>query len=269
MDSTYQYLEKIGKGEFGSVYRVNKGTKEIALKIIPVNDFEQLRVIKREISILERFKCQPSLVCYYGNENIDNKFYIEMEYISGKNLNQFAKQHQKDSHLILYMTSIMTDLMMGISYIHQINVLHRDIKPDNIMIQYPQIQPKLIDFGLACISLNHERCPDETCCLGKTGTPFFMPPETLLQGISYDKSDLWSLAASIYTCITTLTVYLPKPKNLNRLKIESTRAPELITTGNYVLDDLLEKMLNKDYKKRPDDYAVMNFLKEHEEELRV
>jgi serine/threonine protein kinase len=262
MEDVYQYQEKIGKGEFGSVYRVKKGTKEIALKVLSVDNFEQLRLVKREIQVLESLKCLPSLVCYYGNENIDNTFYIEMEYISGKNLQKFSQEYRADSNLVRYMTSIMSDLMNGISYIHQVNVVHRDIKPDNIMIQYPQIQPKLIDFGLACVSLPHERCPDEKCCLGKTGTPFFMPPETLLRGLSYPKSDLWSLAASIYTSVTTLTVYIPQPATMQRLKIESTRAPELITTGNDALNDLLERMLNKDYNQRPSDEQVIKFLKD-------
>ena len=272
----YELIKLIGKGSFGQVFRAkiddlqsSSGQKEIALKVIRTNSEQEQKIVEREISILKKLgqPCHPAIACYYGSEKIGNKYYIEMEYISGKDLGQFAYTYSLDKNFFRYIMDIMSELLGGIKYIHSLDILHRDIKPDNIIIQYPELQPKLIDMGLACYESRQPRCDNEKCCLGYAGTAYFMSPESLLKNVAYPKSDIWSLAASIYYVITRTHVYEPLVENMGELKKLARQSVELLPTGNLFLDELLEGMLEKDIEKRMSAEASLMFLEKHKPQI--
>ncbi|GAG58788.1 unnamed protein product, partial [marine sediment metagenome] len=72
-----------------------------------------------------------------------------MEYIDGITLTKFSKQHQPPI-LYKHLLSLLEDILPGLKYLHSNHIIHRDIKPDNIMIDHKN-NPKLIDLGLACL----------------------------------------------------------------------------------------------------------------------
>jgi serine/threonine protein kinase len=260
----------LGKGAFGTVYKaLNKDGKEIALKVIEGKDDETRKFALEEIKLLAAaFKqCQiPSLVCYYGGQEIGNKIYIEMEYVDGITLDQFASplRYRNPVKLAKYLVSICMDLVPGLQFLHKNGIIHRDIKPENILIN-KEYQPKLIDIGLGCFSSKvcEVEISDEylKCCTGFVGSPYFMSPETLLQERSYFKSDLWSLASSIYYAMSKHYIFKPKLEKVRFLQYAAvTQKVFYLKTGNYKLDTILYWMLQKNVEDRISDSDLWYFL---------
>lgn len=276
----YEFLAQIGKGSYGSVFKVKKGDKIIALKVLRFNSEKQKENIQNEIKLLSEIsipECHPSLTCYYDSLTQDNKIFIEMEYIDGVNLEDFARSKRKDQNFIRYMFDILADLTPGMIFLHSKNLIHRDIKPENIIIKLPENQPKLIDVGLACHSQKNEKCSitksstlnnkKETCCIGGAGTPFFMAPETLLRNIAYFESDVWSLGASFYFVLTNHHVYQPKIQTYPALQMAARENIELLSTNNLWFDEILEGMTQRNVNDRTNEKNIIPFVEKNKPPL--
>ena len=261
----YSVEKEIGKGSFGTVYKVmNLNGDTLAVKEIKILSARQAEAAQSEIDILRMISkpCIPSLVCYYTSFIRNNSLYIEMEYIDGMNLYEFAQKSGNNKKFPSFLVSIMADLIPGLKYLHSKNVLHRDIKPENIMIDRKKVQPKLIDVGLACLPKPYLECDgNKSCCLGKVGTAFFMAPETLLDGVAYVESDIWGLGASIYYAATNHYVFEPKVKNItNLMKAMQDNPVELLSTNDPKLDSLLSLILQKDFNLRISADEILNII---------
>jgi serine/threonine protein kinase len=200
--NSYDLLELKGKGGQGEVWKArDKETgKIVALKILNVSKRKNLEFAEKEIKALEKLSrpCYLFISCYYAHyyDAINNQMLIEMEYISGNNLEQFRKQFlYNPQKLYESLIFLMRDMLVALKYIHSKNIIHRDIKPENILITTGFV-PKLVDFGLACEA---EICNVKNkCCPGNPGTPVYMAPETISSRESYFVSDVWSLGATIF-----------------------------------------------------------------------
>lgn len=219
----YKDIKRLGKGAYGEVWKVKKYDKIIALKKVKLENDEQRKMALKEVTFLkELVPCVPSLICFHDYLIKDGYLFIEMDYIEGQTLNDFSKNLRGIPLLNTYLLSIIQDIAPGLDYLHSKNIIHRDIKPDNIMIDEKH-QPKLIDIGLACFSENKCYLEDKVqCCVGYAGSPLFSPPELLLQNISYFVSDIFSFGASIYYAATGNDIYYPRPKNVKQLKEMAT-----------------------------------------------
>lgn len=181
-----------------------------------------------------------------------------MEYIDGKTLNEFAKYYRdrKDlTSLYKYLAAMSEDILKGLDYLHKKGIIHRDIKPENIMIDKNNV-PKIIDIGLGCYAnelckyRNNGRIEEKECCLGMSGSPYFMSPEVLLNKKSYYVSDIWSLGASLY--YEAKNAYPFDASNLVDLKnnLKKNPSPKL-KTPNPQLNRIVNVMLNKTFTLRP------------------
>tara|TARA_R110001599_G_scaffold217355_1_gene415564 strand:- start:723 stop:1514 length:792 start_codon:yes stop_codon:yes gene_type:complete len=250
---TYKYLKKLGSGGYGSVWKVSKNGKIMALKKIQLGNEQLRKMAIREVDLLQKISnpCQKSLACFYDyhiEDTLDgNILFIEMEYIDGLTLKDFAETIRGLPMLNKYLLSIIQDIIVGIQYLHSHGIIHRDIKPENIMID-DKYQPKLIDIGLGCLA---EDCGRRKCCSGFAGTPLFMPQETLLSNLTYFSSDVFSLGASIYYAATGKNIYYPVPKKMNQLKQMALNADiEELNTSSVSLNTLVNRMLEEDSKDR-------------------
>lgn len=267
----YEILENLGTGSQGSVFKaknINTGEIIVLKEIYFKRNKEKIyRAAQDEIRALTDISCHPLIVCYYGNfedGNRPNTIFIELEYIEGLTLNEWAdriKLTKPQDYLYEKLNMIMYDLCTAIEYIHDLGFIHRDIKPDNILIRLEgstiikgdkEIQklansPQLLDFGLSCLG---ERCNGGICCRGEVGTLLFMPPETYYNGLSFFTSDVWSLGATIFYLIHKDEDLFDKDyRNIRKL-----------FTGNKFLDNAVNSCLFYDYKDRKSIIEIKNIL---------
>ncbi len=191
----------IGSGGMGEVLRgVNKDGKPIALKkILPqfVSDFEYRIRIQAEINFLRQIK-HPNVVKVYDQFLLDGNLYIVMELIDGKSLEDYVKEHGpipwSDAAVM------MCNLLDTIQYVHEQKIIHRDIKPGNVMVK-PDNSLVLIDFGVAKNMAANQKSGGTV--LGSViGTDGYMSPEQA-SGLSIDhRSDVYALGCVFFFMLT-------------------------------------------------------------------
>lgn len=194
----FTFVNIINSGSYGTVYRAkNKidsklyAIKEIdiynSMKLMSIYNKEKvIKKIKKEIEImkiLSKPSCYVSIPCYYGYFEYNNKIYIVMQYIDGLNLISWFKTKPSNLQIV----NLMNELLKTLEYIHNKNVVHSDINPNNIMIDMKSSESYIIDFGISCLEK----------CIGFAGTPGFIAPEVTDQKIRLPSSDIWSLGSTL------------------------------------------------------------------------
>lgn len=207
----YRLIEPIGEGGFGIVYRAEQShplQRQVALKLIkPGLDSR---------SVVARFEAERQALSMLDHPNIarvldagttsDGRPFFVMELVNGRSVTQYCDRHQLslEERLTLFL-----DLCSGMEHAHAKGVIHRDVKPSNVMVAAAKddLPPKLtiIDFGIAK-ALWQELTPHTlfTHPRQMMGTPEYMSPEQALNGgLDIDtRADVYSLGAVLYELLT-------------------------------------------------------------------
>lgn len=195
----YRIIEKLGKGGMGKVYRVldSKLNEEIALKLIKSD-------ISSDKKTIERFKNELKLARKIRQKNVGSMYelleekgvhYITMEYIPGQDLKGLIRQTGELT--IGKALSITKQICEGLSEAHRLGVVHRDLKPNNIMIDRGG-NARIMDFGIA----RAVRVKSITGSGVMIGTPEYMSPEQV-EGKEVDqRADIYSLGIILYEMLT-------------------------------------------------------------------
>lgn len=200
MNEKYEKLKKLGEGGFGTTYKaINKQTDEIvAIKVIKIRNYQYFKDAEKEIKYLRILDCHPHVSCYYDSSYYDNNIIIEMQYIDGYTLDQYINFFEKPYDLCLQIIEIINNTLI---YIHSKDILHLDLKPNNILVDKKGIL-KIIDYDISCIKKLYDSC-DEPCCVrNPAGTEFFMAPETYYDDVNFKSTDIWLMGATIYYLVT-------------------------------------------------------------------
>lgn len=195
----YEVIEELGKGGMGRVYRVEdkKIKEEIALKLIKPEIALDKKTIERfsnELKIARQISHRN--VCrMYGLDEEEGTHYITMEYVPGEDLKSFIRRsRQLSSGTAL---SIAKQVCEGLAEAHRLGVVHRDLKPQNIMID-KEGNARIMDFGIAR-SLKGKGITGAGVMIG---TPEYMSPEQV-EGKEVDqRSDIYSLGVILYEMVT-------------------------------------------------------------------
>lgn len=194
----YQIESELGRGAMGAVFRAKDPRIErtVALKTIAVlgatpdqeGDFRKR--FFREAQAAGRMS-HPGIVTIFdaGEDEVTHTPYIAMEYVAGKTLEHFASEGNLSTAAQL---ELIEQVAEALHYAHAQGIVHRDVKPANIMIT-EEGRPKIMDFGIAKVSQS------EFTAVGQVlGTPAYMAPEQLTGGVLDGRSDLFSLGNVLY-----------------------------------------------------------------------
>jgi serine/threonine protein kinase len=192
--------KKIGSGSQGVVYLCEdpKLKRQVAVKLLHSSLFGDGDVasLEAEAQALGRFQHQ-NIVSVYDLGYLKDRPYIVFEYVEGELLSDWlAAKHRK----LVDILKLMTGILAGISKAHFAGVVHRDIKPQNIIIDREGV-PKIMDFGIAML-LDEEGRTDQV-----VGTPGYMAPEYIRERLVSPAIDVFSLGVLLYQMLTGQLAY--------------------------------------------------------------
>ena len=235
----YKILKKIGKGSFSNVFKAHKLDDEnsfYAIKIVSLKNLSDkiIENIKNEINIMLKIKHENIIQLH--ETIISHKYiYLIMDYCDGGDLYKFIKTYGKLSEE--ESKKYFLQITKGLYFLYSKNLIHRDLKPHNILITSNNIL-KICDFGF--VKESNENMLYDTLC----GSPIYMAPE-ILKYKKYDsKVDLWSMGIILFEMLTSKPPFI----GINHIDlirvIDSTELtiPNDIKISNYCFD-LLKSLI--------------------------
>lgn len=199
INDRYEIIRIIGEGGMANVYLAEDTilNRKVAVKVLRgdlANDEKFIRRFQREAQSVANLS-HPNIVEVYDVEEEEGQHYIVMEYIEGKTLKQLLQK--RGSLTLSEVIDIMLQLTDGLAHAHDAYIIHRDIKPQNIMIQDDGLV-KITDFGIA-MALNATQLTQTNSVMGSV---HYLPPEQANGKSSTIKSDIYSLGILMYELIT-------------------------------------------------------------------
>ncbi|ELP87773.1 serine/threonine protein kinase, putative [Entamoeba invadens IP1] len=241
----FKTVESLGEGSYGSVFHaihVPTGT-HAAVKTVKIDG--DTTDIEKEIELMKQ--CNTDyIVRFFGHFFHDNSLWIVMEICGAGSVSDImhilnATLDEREIQIIL------KDVLHGLSYLHQMKMIHRDIKAANILVSDDGVS-KLADFGVSTKM-------GATNKLQKTmiGTPYWMPPEIILETGHNQLADIWSVG------ITAIEMFDGRPPHaeLHAMRaifmIPNAPPPKLMTPDDATpaFNQFIALCCIKDYKKRP------------------
>uniref|UniRef100_A0A3Q4HPH5 Eukaryotic translation initiation factor 2-alpha kinase 2 n=1 Tax=Neolamprologus brichardi TaxID=32507 RepID=A0A3Q4HPH5_NEOBR len=256
--SDFNSIERLGKGGFGRVYRA----KNILLKHYrAVKIVHSTEKALREVTALSELH-HRNIVRYYSCWTEDRRYeddmsnlpprylYIEMELCDSKTLRKWIKEQNKntppDSQRRQQSLIIAQEIVSGVEYIHSKDLIHRDLKPDNIMFGKDK-EVKIGDFGLVT-SENDSNDENRMQRTKKTGTKSYMAPEQ--SGTNYDqKVDVFALGLIFFELLWKLF------PGMERAKVSQFHKHKATTRSNFILKicrKIIHSMLCANPEDRPE-----------------
>jgi eukaryotic-like serine/threonine-protein kinase len=202
----YRLLVPIARGGMGIVYLAQAQAKLVALKILPPSKAKQeprmLMRFEREIAIGQRVPPHPHVTQTLAGGTHNELHYLAMEYVHGVTLKDAVETH--GTLPIGEAAQLFVGLMHGLQAIHDSGVVHRDLKPGNIIVTLTG-EAKILDFGLALIL--GELKPEDPAILGgpgyTLGTMDFLPPEQSVNAATVNPAaDLYAMGCCLYFALT-------------------------------------------------------------------
>lgn len=191
------FNEKIASGAFGLLYRGSYCGQEVAIKVLKSNaaegsGAETLREFAQELNILRRVH-HKNIIQLIGALTKQKTMCLVTEFMHGGNLLQYVQEHAlKLPELIRYSLGVA----MGLDYLHKINIIHRDIKTANLLLDENNAV-KIADFGVARIQPT-----DGSTMTAETGTYRWMAPEVIAHQFYNEKADVYSYGIMVWELVS-------------------------------------------------------------------
>ena len=235
----YTLLRVLGRGAFGEVWLAERRssllTTQVALKL-PLDGSADLDAICEEAQIWLKASGHPNIVPVIDAEIYDGQVVIASEYVAGGSLSDWLTKHGGKAPSVEAAVSMMQGILAGLEHLHSNQLIHRDLKPDNVLLQ--SSLPRLADFGLTRVLKPSEHT------VNISGTPGYMAPESF-RGEYSAATDIWAAGILLHELLVGSLPY-PQQDFHSILLAIASEAP--ITLSDLVLDALrpvLTKALDK------------------------
>lgn len=256
----YRLMEKLGQGGMGAVYKGQhvKINRLTAIKVLTselVSNQEFIARFQREAEMASQIDHPNAVAIYDFGEAEDGLIYIAMEFVNGKPLSSILK---KDGTLALErVVRIAKQAAEALSAAHGLGIIHRDFKPDNIMICDKPGRPdwvEVVDFGIA------KRAVADTQQAGLTqvgfvlGTPLYMSPEQVMGEELDARSDLYSLALVVYEMLTCALPFSGNTTQSQMIKrVTEPPMPLTLARPQLTLPPAVEAVILRALSRKPED----------------
>nr|XP_054408577.1 serine/threonine-protein kinase Nek11 isoform X19 [Pongo abelii] len=254
----YVLQQKLGSGSFGTVYLVSdkkakrgeelKVLKEISVGELNPNETLQANLEAQLLSKLDH----PAIVKFHASFVEQDNFCIITEYCEGRDLDDKIQEYKQAGKIFPENQIIdwFIQLLLGVDYMHERRILHRDLKSKNIFLKNNLL--KIGDFGVSRLLMG-------SCDLATTltGTPHYMSPEALKHQGYDTKSDIWSLACILYEMCCMNHAFSGSNFLSIVLKIVEGDTPSLPERYPKELNAIMESMLNKNPSLRPSAIEIL------------
>lgn len=247
INERYEVIKTIGEGGMANVYLANDCILErkVAIKVLRgdlSNDEKFIRRFKREALSVSNLS-HPNIVEVYDVGEEEGNYYIVMEYIEGKTLKQLLQK--RGALTLTEVLDIMSQLTDGLSHAHEAYIIHRDIKPQNIMIQDNGLI-KITDFGIAT-AINSTQLTQTNSVMGSV---HYLPPEQASGKGSTIKSDIYSLGILMYELLAGAVPFKGDTAVEIALKHMKEKMPS-IRKQNPTIPQSVENIIIKSTAKNP------------------
>ncbi len=247
INDRYQIIKSIGEGGMANVYLAYDTIldRDVAVKVLRgdlSNDEKFVRRFQRE-ALNASSLSHPNIVEVYDVGDDNGQYFIVMEYIEGKNLKDLIKKRGKLT--VTEVVDIMSQISDGLSVAHDSYIIHRDIKPQNIMI-LENGMVKITDFGIA-MAMNATQLTQTNSVMGSV---HYLPPEQASGKGSTLKSDIYSMGILMYELLTGVLPY----RGDNAVEIALKHLKEPFPDIREEVDDLpqsVENVILKSTAKNP------------------
>ena len=241
----YRIVDVIGEGGMGRVYRALQMSRNrvVAVKVLTHATVDQKLRARNEANIQQQLR-HPNIVEFYEQVEWDSRPCLVMEYVEGVTLAEQLKKH--GAMPVQQALAIFSQIVSAVAYIHDHNIIHRDIKAANIRLAADG-RAKLLDFGIA----KNEFSPHLTQTGFVIGTVEYLAPEQINSGKADERSDIWALGILLYEMLTGSVPFTAKTfgtlyQQINRAAF--TLPPELHLPRGVA--KLIARCLKKDPAER-------------------
>jgi len=259
----YKILDAIGGGGMANVYLAHDIIldRNVAVKVLRLdfaNDEEFIRRFHREAQSATSL-AHPNIVSIYDVGEEDGIYYIVMEYVDGQTLKQYIQQYSPLR--VEAAIDIMKQLTSAIAHAHQNHIVHRDIKPHNILID-KKGNVKITDFGIA-MALSATSITQTNSVLGSV---HYLSPEQARGGMANKKSDIYSLGIVMFELLTGRLPFFGESAVSIALKHLQTETPS-VRRWNPNIPQSVENIVLKATAKDP--FLRYDSVEEMEDDLRT
>lgn len=256
LTDNYNIISQLGKGGMGAVYLAQdkRLDRKVAIKVLTLNENLSL---EQKSEIIARFQKEAKAIAKLSHPNVvgihdigeDNgQYYMVMEFLEGRSIGSILDEEKKLP--IQDCIDISIQICKALDYIHSNSIVHRDIKPDNIIITKNNVA-KITDFGIAQNDSDQMRLTQDGTILGSI---MYISPEQLRNSKDVDnRADIFSYGVTLYQMVTGKMPFEGETVGEVVTKILSNQ-PELPRKHNpdipFELEKIIMKALNKDRNKR-------------------
>lgn len=253
MLANYKIDSVLGIGGMSVVFRARDLVLGRPLAIKVLNDTyrdepERIAGLENECALMAKVR-HENVVNVYSAGWSRGQFYIAMELVDGRNLELIVAE--RGFLLPADALEIVRQVALGLQSAHEAGLLHRDVKPGNVLIT-PEGQAKVLDFGLSL-----EDKPDVETEEVIWATPFYVPPETLHRESESCQTDIYALGMTLRNLLTGESALPGNPQTLSEMVVAKKTLPGIETVAPHLIPrlcQLVNRMTAYEQAERPADY---------------